>query len=539
MHACSTAPGSCASDEDCTAWQDCGAVDHVCALTPGMCGTGGDCEGWQECTAGHLCATAPGFCAMDADCTAWQDCGMVDHVCTLTPGMCGTGTDCETWQECSPANVCATAPAHCADAGECAVWEVCNASHVCENGPGYCASSAECASWQECDALHACILAPGYCADDAGCAAWETCPPATHVCALLPGACGTASDCQEWETCDPGHACALDVGRCTSASDCASWQLCDSAHVCVDEQLDPAGVIVTGEFQGSDYPVYGLTGFAPIDAPTHARWVLGASGVLSSSIDPSGNLDYLVLEAGGETIRRFVPDPLRWDPFQYWSAPLAPFDNDPVLVTHSTACPRIGKFILQAGTGAILYRCVYSTPEGFYDEGGTLRMIAQGSGDDVLAWTAGGFMLGLNDSSPVVIDPAGVATLVTGLPRGFIAEARAEGTGFRVAYYVYNFGEDSLESWIVGADAVATREGTFAAAPLGIAPSGDIALDPAGNVFSLDGFVGVVVKRPLEPGVSTVVYEENVPPGANDSRTVPFQPYLTVSAGFSALVTGP
>ncbi len=151
----------------------------------------------------------------------------------------------------------------------------------------------------------------------------------------------------------------------------------------------------------------------------------------------------------------------------------------------------------------------------------------------MLGWYAGG-----NINGNAVFDPSGVSTPITGLPWGGVQAVRVVPTGFRIAFNP-SFGPARQESWIIGKDGVATLEGTFAAAPANTVPStlwGYGALDAAGNLFEIDWVHDLVVRRPLEPGLSTTVYTGVTPAGFNDIRAKPFQPYLRNP---HLLVTGP
>ena len=498
------------------------AASLALALAACQQAPGGRCDGDADCATGLHCSN--GVCLSDArQAPVGQSC-YVDR-------------DCVAWADCV-ANQCLLAPGSCDGAADCQPWQACNAAHACETESGGCASDADCAGWQDCDTSSwRCETAPGFCADDGGCEAWEDCGT-DHLCALAPNACAVDTDCDAWEDCGVDHLCALTPGMCGSGADCDPWQSCDASHLCVDDPLDVSDVVVTGGFGAS----LGAYGFAPVDAPSAARWDTTLH-LLAASISPAGDLVYATETNLVWEVRRFTPDPLRWDPdLARWTAPLDPQANDAVLAATGPDCFSIHQFVLQASSGALLHECPGELlgPTSWRDETGTERV----AGGRVVAWTAGGLMLWMASDSVLrpthVLDASGTPTPITGLPAGAIQHARVLGEGFRVAF-LPDADPSRPESWTIAADGTVAYEGRFAAPPAGTAPSflwQDGALDGAGRLVQHDWLNEVVVRRPLEPGASETVRTNAVPAGFNDTAAIPFQPYLRTDAS-TMVVAGP
>jgi hypothetical protein len=537
----------CIRDMDCAAWADCNSGS--CALTPGMCASAADCPfTWQQCSSQYRCAAAPGMCAVESDCSAWQDCA-ADHTCVLTPGMCGTSADCAPWQICDGAHSCVLAPSGCIDDtgcgswqqcvsyrcasrpgfcsadAECAAWDVCDATHVCVHGPGYCGSNADCAAWQQCDVVHACVTAPGFCADDTGCTDWEHCGT-DHVCALDPGRCLTSTDCPSWQTCDSSHVCEDRPGTCSSDSECRPPQTC-VANLCSDPRPGPfdtavplmCGTLLEGT---SDW-----TAVARLDAPASPYFGFGRYTTCESGVlNPSGELVYhqssydWILGEERSRLRIFRADSWTWDSdLDRWVAP-PPEDriaNDPIIPT--PACDAedgAGPWVMQAGTGEILYSCDLAGVGGagvgdtYYDSTGAARLPAHPR-YRILSWNANGAMLVTSPERAYawfVLAADGSEFEVTALPLADVnrwpGAFRAHADGFRVIVYGPTVNDRAL--WFVDALGNATRMGTY--------PPGDeyayAALDVDGNGYFL-------VRNPLDDdeiqrcapdGVCTTLYSE-------------------------------
>jgi len=480
-----------------------------------------DCDAsWQVCDGGHACVTAAGRCSSAADCAAGRAC-LGDHTCSCL----GAG-DCGAWQVCSGGGTCQNAPGRCAVGADCKAWETCDGTHTCALLPGRCGTVADCGSWEVCDGTNTCAAAPGHCetvGTSIGCQRWETCG-ADHVCAPLPGRCGSDADCAAWESCTTNF-CVMPPGRCVSNSDCPAGQTCDEGYVCGFGAFDPDGVIVRGGFPVT-VPTVGAV--APVGSPTTPRLdVYPEYGV----IRPDGRLVYLNNRYYPiREFRVFGQDALVWnDNSLNWEEPTDLLSNDDVFLTVSDSeCFSLLEppFVLQAGTGVLLYGCFETVGKIYYrDAANTVRVEVEAA----FAWTESGYLLGGVVHMPTtVIDPGGAQTQVTGLPSGIIECARVTGDHFRVAL-VPDADPTRVESWTISLDGVATHEGTFAAMPAGFAHPyhagsdwHDAALDANGVLYAAAEttsgvYLRAVVRRPLAPEASSVVQTGEVPPGYDEN----------------------
>ena len=102
---------------------------------------------------------------------------------------------------------------------------------------------------------------------------------------------------------------------------------------------------------------------------------------------------------------------------------------------------------------------------------------------------------------------------------------------------------DMCELWSIAFDGTATKVGDFSDPPAGTNPQFCIGrIDPDGNLWSVygstSGSLGVVVKRVIKPGTSTVEYDSNTAPAAN-FMTWPPVAWAVADSSFSQLITGP
>ncbi len=418
--------------------------------------------------------------------------------------------------------------------GECAASADCEAGLTCQGGicTG-CSGDAACGSWQTCSATRRCVSRPGACSRDAECAAWEACG-ATHTCAARPGACGTAADCGGWEAC-AANRCQPLAGRCSSQADCAWYLGCTAAHVCGRPTFDPGAVAMWGTL---DPTSCGWRAVAPVDHPEQARVGFDCAGPTApAAIDPAGDLLYTSVTGAGRGVSRFEPDVASFA--GAWLPPPAPLADDPVVVA-TGACGGAGfdHWLVQAGSGDVLYACEAVGGFDYFDAAGAARF----SGPQVLAWTAGGLRLARAGAGFQVVDAGGVSRPVTALGASVaLVAARTDGEAFWV---VDGAGFGTPRRYAVSAAGLAVFDGAYADVPAGVAveaPSAAAAvLDGAGVLFQrgTDGQHDVVVRRPLAPGVASVAYREAAAPvGADAFGAQPFLPFVRLGGG--PLLTGP
>lgn len=118
------------------------AAAAACRLDPdGSCATRADCAPGLDCLSG-VCAA----CRGDEDCAAWQGCG-ADGLCALLPGRCDVYTDCASWETCdATAHTCALRADHCPNV-TCTSPRVCDRAHDCSLPEGVCLVDADCNGW--------------------------------------------------------------------------------------------------------------------------------------------------------------------------------------------------------------------------------------------------------------------------------------------------------------------------------------------------------------------------------------------------------
>lgn len=418
--------------------------------------------------------------------------------------------------------------------GECAATTDCEAGLTCQGGVCVgCTGAASCGSWQACSATHRCAASLGYCDGDAGCAAWEGCG-ADHRCAVEPGQCGSEADCGSWEQCI-ALRCRPLPGKCSSQADCAWHEACRAEHVCGRPSFDPAAVAIWGTLDGS---VCGRRAIAPVDQPEQARLGFDCfDATAPAAIGPQGDLYYTAGASPPRGVARLEPDRPIFS--GAWVLPGTPLANDLVVVAPD-ACGGAGldHWLLQAGSGDVLYACPAAGGFDYFDPAGTPRF----TGPRVLAWSAGGARLAGGSGAFQVVDSFGVSRAVTGLGASvLVVAARAHGEAFWV---VDGAGLGAPRRYSVSAAGAASFDGTYAEVPAGVAvelPSATAAvLDGAGVLFQrgTDGSSDVVVRRPPAPAAATVPYREAAAPaGANDLSVQAFLPFVRLQGG--PLVTGP
>lgn len=270
---------------------------------------------------------------------------------------------------------------------------------------------------------------------------------------------------------------------------------------------------------------------------------------------PSGSIVYSDIEgAAGSHIRKFVPDAFEYDQTKkIWGYPQSPKTNDPEVVPRTKCASTLlsgirgTEWVMQGGTGAILYDCIVNSIDNWYDAAGTLRI----SGVKLRAWNASNYLFGQSDSSSqwVVFSPAGAIVPITGIDTtvDLPVFVRSHGAGFYLLTVVdvTVLKTGVYKRFVVDDSGAATLEGTFARLPSGYTSYAtpvfdNPVLDAAGDLYSFGtdtASYGVVVHRPLLPGTATVLYDENLP--ANDPTADRFYTRLMGHGTSSRLITGP
>lgn len=431
--------------------------------------------------------------------------------CRLDPdGRCDARSDCPAGLDCLN-QVCA----NCESDLDCWSHTYCSAAGLCEPRPGRCWVDGDCPSWDQCSATWTCVLRPDHCASDAVCGApFEHCDPAHH-CSVVPGRCSSDANCFSWApTCDTStHYCQVGAA---AGEDVLAW------GTLAEGTCDRGAVsLATTAAASSGAEV----GFDCASGRDHRAWV-----------EPKGGaLVYRHAEAtGADTLRRFLPDAVEWDAAAaVWRYPGEPSEDDDVLLTPSGCPVTWDRWIMQAGSGALLYACPTSAVlRDYYDAAGARKAQAVG---ELFAWSEAGYLLAANGAGALsVIAPSGTATAVSGLPAGSHLAHRAAGTGLRVA--IHDDAAFADELWEIDqVSAVAALVGTYADVPAGYAGQVWEALDADGNLYGRAYSVvrEVVLKRPLRPAATGApVYDENaMPAGSDDFSAASFRPFVRLQGG--------
>jgi hypothetical protein len=425
--------------------------------------------------------------------------------------------------------------------GTCSSSVECYPGLVCTNGVCVgCQSSADCPAWASCGGSHRCELQPGRCSSGTDCANYQVCD-ASNSCALRPGTCQVAGDCQAWEACT-SHVCVNPAGRCGDATDCQAWEVCDATHSCADAPFAEGEVLLWGTLsEGACW----LDAVAPVTAPTKLRVGLDCNASSGGAmVGPAGQIIY---RGKGNGIYRFHSDRLSWDQgTSRWQYPADPQANDQLIIPATPCAGGLGitAFAVQAGTGAVNYACFHTgAGNDWFDQAGG-PVVAN---FDVKSWTAGGHRLGIPGPSTwnaiTVLDPAGTATTVTGLPSHAQASTvRTHGEAFWLAFPNSTAtGTTGMELWDVdGATGVAVKVGDYAVHPA-YGYGGEV-LDGAGKLYFRDlNFTtgdDVIVKLPLQPAAAELVYSEaDAPANANDFSSPIFHAFVKIH--ISSLITSP
>ncbi|HSM93152.1 MAG TPA: hypothetical protein VLT47_09710 [Anaeromyxobacteraceae bacterium] len=445
--------------------------------------------------------------------------------CKLDPaGRCSAREECAAGLDCLD-GVCAA----CRDDRDCSDWAACAASGLCEPRAGRCRLAADCASWEGCDAEHTCTLLPDRCPEvGAACAALEVCD-ATHACSLLPGRCYAATDCPAWMSgCDlPTQTCLWSPA---ASDDVIAWGTLAEGR---DDRAAAARVTAPAKVEVGFDAGAGGAGAGLRDAAT-------GDVVYRGFLDPAtGALVYRhVGDPAGDTLRRMNRDEGWTAPASPWAYPLSPSANDAVAID-ATRCPKTwDRWVMQAGTGEILYGCPGAGTWSFYGAAGTARATgvlaayAWSAADRLLVRSAGGALR--------ILAAGGGATDVTGLPTAWTALAYRTvnqpgvEVGFRVALHDDGTGADQL--WTIDEVGGGSKLlGTYATAPGGYVSLDWEVLDAEGALYgrAWASAPEVVLKRPLSPGATGVIYDEaKMPSGANDFSAATFKPWLKLDRSF-------
>jgi hypothetical protein len=420
----------------------------------------------------------------------------------------------------APQAACTFHPAGtCASTAECRAGERCSAG-LCVG----CRTSAECSTWEVCADDHRCATAPGFCTADGQCGAWQACAW-DHTCQAVSGRCDSSSVCLPSEACDATHRCAARAS-CTLPADCQYFETCDGGKRCRAAPLDPGAV----HQLGSTTPGGCQQGaVAPLGAPTQSRIGLECASGAPLFVGPAGDLLYRSI--GG--VRSMTAEPRLWNPASAtWESPVDAESNDP-LVAPPFRCPTgAWRWLLRAG-GDPVFDCPGPSPatRRYFDASGAALL----AGFTVLSWRSDGLKLALDDAGDLtLLGGTNTPIPLTGLSTVIPLAARAGGTAFLLAATDVSAGD---RLWSIAASGAATALGSYAPAPTGVSGARGEVLDATGRLFALAklGAEDVVVERPLQPALATLVYRASAAPSSLDAGPAPA--WIFVEQG--ALFTGP
>jgi hypothetical protein len=377
-----------------------------------------------------------------------------------------------------------------------------------QDPPGRCAQDVECLAGQICtDGLCLPIMTDhqigSLCARDSDCVAWGEC--LSRTCTLRPGSCEVDGDCASWQVCDLGpHTCATAPGFCATTDDCHVPQECDAEHVCFDPDpgvaVDPDGVLLFGTVHPGTCGRGAISTLAAPDAPMVGAAACNSGG--GAYVGPTGQIVYLDDGNAEWRLRTFVRDSFRWDDvLGQWEYPAAPAANDGVLSTPACDGQPITGWVMQAGTGAVLYAC--GTLDYFDATGAPAT-----TGWTLRAWNANGLKLASAATPPpVLLDAAGSPTDVTGLPAERLSAWRTHLDGFRVVMFTAT--SEARDLYEVGSTGAATLVTPYAPAPVGFVETASYTLAANGDLYvvgTVDGISDVVVR--FTGSDATIVYDE-------------------------------
>jgi len=397
--------------------------------------------------------------------------------------------------------------------GRCAQDLDCLPGQICTDGlclplvtdhqiGSLCARDSDCVDWGEC-LSRTCTLRPGFCDVDGDCAGWEVCDLDPHTCATAPNGCPDEASCQGWQDC-VAYRCETAPGFCAGDGDCHAPQTCNAEHVCFDPDpgvvIDPAGVILFGTVHPGTCGRGAISTLAAPDVPMVGSAACNSAG--GAYVGPTGEIVYLDDGNAEWRIRTFVRDSFRWDDVLVrWEYPTAPAANDGVVSTPACDGQQITHWVMQAGTGAVIYAC--GTLD-YFDAAGAPAT----TGWTLHAWNANGLKLASAATPPpVLLDAAGATTDVTGLPAERLSAWRAYLDGFRVV--MFTAASEARDLYEVATNGAATLVYAYAPAPVGFTETASYTLAANGDLYvvgTVDGISDVVVR--FTASDAAVVYDE-------------------------------
>ena len=386
--------------------------------------------------------------------------------------------------------------------------------------------------------------------------------------AVAPAACSSGTESQE-TACTPA---AQSECKCFSSGlgtrtcgDDGQWGKCEGCPAgggddagAADGEGSDAGGSDAGTFDGGKPPAYcgaldpgtvyllgvivegdGHDAIAQFAHPEQPCIGLATHDEYAASIRPDGRVVWK--HWNDDLLFVYVPDLFQWDASsKYASQPADPQQNDipiPTPMCDADAGPITVTFFVDPTDGSVVYRCRYGG--AWYDGGGKV-VAAEG----IELAKVGTYGLKLASSTPAnsgctLVDVAGTETPVTG-PDGDILGVRAHQNGFWMVNRPLS--STDLQLWQVDGTGQALQLGTYASVPAAAVEADErIVLDGDGNAYQLghdaqDTMVDVVIKHPLGPAESMVVYTEKGLPD-NDFQVYP--PKVCVRIHISGLITGP
>lgn len=264
-----------------------------------------------------------------------------------------------------------------------------------------------------------------------------------------------------------------------------------------------------------------------------------------------GDKKFMYTPTKSSALYLFAPDTLVYD-MGKWTLPPSPETNDTLLPTPKCSGDLNTGYAYPDVPGDYAYKCLLGG--AFASDGGPIGTPIfdggpPGTGLFALGYT--GHVLrtspdfgGGGDVGFFIEDSAGnrVRFNDPALLNNTGQTVRAQPDGFWYVVFGKSGAPDQL--WKLGFDGNTTVVGTYSPTPPSTGVSAGIAkLDSTGAMYQLgtgpDPLIDIVIKRPLAPGASSIVYDESKgPAGSNDfTKTTP--PILYAKIHNSNLVTGP
>lgn len=402
--------------------------------------------------------------------------------------------------------------------GLCEADGDCLAGLSCKEGVCVgCGGDGECNSWEACTTDRRCELRAGRCVKNSHCEKWETCG-ADNTCVLAANACASAADCKAHETCDETQRlCLLQDGRCNTSADCESGYLwaatCGGDNRCHSEPVSGNDVLIWGTLsEGACY----RDAISSVLNPTRVQVGFGCGvGSPDATVSPNGRIYYVDDDMDPARIRIFVPDgfPTKDGKRVY---PDDGSKNDPkVPAPGCAATVDVRTFIMQAGTGSIIYSCMEDKAGlRYYDTNGTVVTDLS----HPVAWNAENYILIKGDygTASVLAPDRTTVVPVVGLPdRWAYIDARADSTGFRMAITDEN-STSRQQLWHISNEGFASVQGVYGAYPEHVYyyGGGGGILDSAGALVTQSGrddkaLVDVVIRRTPDGARGVIIYSED------------------------------